>query len=152
MSTSFYSSMSGGAGTTVVVKDSFPLSSSHAHMTGCRQSAQCKLQLSLLHCVGRLSSSLSLPSLSFESGAVGVALYLHDDQSAVLQEAARGMVEKLVKVNADVVWLVLAQLSPSSVAQETTSPLLTPYQFLAHENDRKYSKNVQKLLPLTLLP
>ena len=121
-------------------------------MHGYRQTAQCKLQLSLLHCVGQLSTALSLPSLSFEEGAVGVSLYLHDDQSQVLQEAARDVMEQLVKVDADMVWLILAQLSPSSVVQATISPLLTPYKFPSHENDRKYSKNVQKLLPLTQLP
>ncbi len=117
----------------------------------CRQSVQCKVQVSMLECVGQICAALSLPSLSMEDGTVAMAAYLHGNQPEVLQEVAMGVARQLIGVNSDIVWLVLCQMCPLALPQTTPPPGLTPFTFRSHSESEKYVKNIQKLLPLTLL-
>ena len=80
-----------------------------------------------------------------------VALYLHDDQPVLLQEAALDMSKQFISVDSDKMWLVLSQLFPGTLPQTTPLPGLKPYKFPSHPNADKYLKYVHQLLPLTLL-
>ena len=81
---------------------------------------------------------------------MSVVRYLHDAQPQILQDAAVKVTRQLIGVDPDTMWLMLSQLSLPE-AHQVTPPGLKPYKFPIHSEADKYSKNVDSLLPLTLL-
>lgn len=114
------------------------------------QSAKCKLQCIQLECVGSLAASLSLPSVAMEQGGVAAMPYLSRDQPRPLQQAATHTFQRMILMDADIMWLLLQQMVPAPPTAATpTHPSLQPYKFPTHPDSEKYVENVSPLLSQT---
>lgn len=112
------------------------------------QSAKCKLQCVLLECVGSLAVSLSLPPVPLERGGVAAMPYLSRDQPRPLQAAASCTFQRMIQLDAHMMWLLLQQMVPPTAATPT-HPSLKSYKFASHPDSDKYAENVSPLISQT---
>lgn len=74
--------------------------------------------------------------------------YLSSEQPQGLQQLCSCAFRQFISVDADLVWLVLQQLVPSSLPTPT-HPALKPFKFPEHPNSALFIANVQPLLHAT---
>ena len=113
-----------------------------------RQTAQCKLQLELLRCVGTLSLKLNISTAELEKLAHACLPYLRSDQPDSLQEACQTCFRHFINLDSDCMWLLLEQVR--SEGEETTPPssLLKPYKLPLCSERERYRTNVNILLEM----
>ena len=115
----------------------------------CRQSAQCKLQLELLECVGVLSLKLQVSTADLEKLAHACLPYLGNDQPDLLQKACKTCFGYLINLDPDAMWLLLEQVRSEGNMTTPTSPFLKPYRLPNCADREKYRNNVNILLDST---
>ena len=111
-----------------------------------RQTAQCKLQVELLKCVGVLSLKLQVSTADLEQLAHACLPYLGNDQPDSLQEACQTCFRHLINLDPDAMWLLLEQSRSEGNVTTPPSSLLKPYKLPVCLERDKYQNNVSVLL------